>query len=231
MTTPLIEANRADLIEEFGVYYQFSNLPHNNFKLVIEECLGEILRTTSMGVSAQSCDLDQMVEIWESLELNNFYQQNRRSLQQSYGEELPLRWKDAPSRIKNRVVADAQLGHPDILFLPDTVPVPDMVPDRTTVYRVFLPTLKTPKLEIRSVPARLEMVQTGHPHRPLGSGAYCSATYRVDSLIITPTTGDFDEAHPLVFKTRSAAERFTQKWVTNVLRSATNVGYSPHSVQ
>jgi hypothetical protein len=108
---------------------------------------------------------------------------------------------------------------PKVTLFDDTVLVADLIPDRTTVYRVVLPTPKTPRMEIKALPAKAYLYQTPQPGHTLGSGAACSVSYSVGTLDITPSTGDFDEAHELVFLTRAAAEQCARDWAKTLMQT------------
>jgi hypothetical protein len=211
MTTPLLHVSKGWLEQTFGLHYKV--YAHGVYEAV--------------GPASYSpfffSDLDAAIYDWRKMQAKKIYHGKYMSARSSIitgnWRDGTVNLEDAPESVQRQVWAEANQLDPKVTLFDDTVLVADLIPDRTTVYRVVLPTPKTPRMEIKALPAKVYLYQTPQPGHTLGSGAACSVSYSVGTLYITPSTGDFDEAHELVFRTRAAAEQCARNWAKTLMQT------------
>lgn len=213
MTTPLLHIPRAWLEQTFGLYYKA------NSKCVYE-ALGPFGPYNGPGIFS---DLDAAIKDWREWQAKRIYREKYMSPNSSV---ITGNWRDGTVNLEDasestvrRVWAEANKLSPDVTLFGDTVLAADLIPDGTIVYRLVLPTHKNPRMEIKPLTAKVRLYQTPQPGHTLGSGAECSVSYTVGNLDITPTTGDFNEAHELVFRSKQAAETYAQDWVAKLMQT------------
>lgn len=213
MTTPLLHIPKSWLEQTFGLHYK------GNSKCVYE-ALGPFSPYSGPGVFP---DLDAAIKDWRYMRAKQIYREKYMSPKNSVitgnWRDRTVNLEDAPESTVRRVWAEANKPSPDVTLFGDTVLAADLIPDGTTVYRLILPTHKNPRMEIKELTAKARLYQTPQPGHTFGSGAECSVSYTVGNLDITPNTGDFDEAHELVFRTRARAEQYAQDWANKLMQT------------
>jgi hypothetical protein len=211
MTTPLIHVSKGWLEQTFGLHYTV-------YPYGVYEALGPASHSSHFF-----SDLDAAIDNWREIQAEKIYRNKymspRSSVITGNWRDGTVNLEDAPESVQRQVWAEANQLDPKVSLFDNTVLVADLIPDGTTVYRVVLPTHKSPRMEVKQLPAKVRLYQTPQPGQTLASGVACSISYTVGNLYITPSTGNFDEAHELVFRTRAAAEQYARDWASTLMQT------------